>query len=63
MAEDSDRDRPQRRREPDKGRLYREAVYLHRDELDAVVSAAERARVSRSEILRRAVRAYFGIAD
>lgn len=51
------------KREPTKGRLYREVSYLHEDEAEAVEEAARKDRCSRSEIVRRAVRAYFGIED
>lgn len=51
------------KREPTKGRLYREVSYLHSDEEAAVEEAAQRERCSKSEIIRRAVRAYFGIED
>jgi metal-responsive CopG/Arc/MetJ family transcriptional regulator len=50
-------------REPTKGRLFREAVYLHEDEEEAVERAARKERTSRSEIIRRAIRAYFNIED
>lgn len=53
---------PQRRK-PFKGSLYRESTYLHEDEMKAVEEAAKRERTSKAEILRRCVRAYFGIED
>lgn len=50
-------------RKPFKGNLYRETTYLHADEVAAVEEAAKRERTSKAEILRRCVRAYFGIED
>jgi hypothetical protein len=55
--------RPSERREPDKGRLFREVAYLHADELDGLVKATERMRCSKSEVIRRALRAFLGIED
>ena len=52
-----------RRRPFQDTKLYREAAYLHLDELQAVERAAEKERTSKSEIIRRAIRAYFGIED
>lgn len=51
------------KREPTKGQLYREVAYLHGDEAAAVEEAARRERCSKSEVIRRAVRAYFQIED
>jgi len=56
------RERPDRR-QPTKGRLFREVTYLHEDEQTAVEQAAQRLRCSRSEVIRRAVRAWFEIED
>ncbi|HSL82556.1 MAG TPA: CopG family transcriptional regulator [Thermoanaerobaculia bacterium] len=56
------RERPEKR-EPTKGKLYREVAYLHQDEAEAVERAARKDRTSRSEVIRRAVRAYFKIED
>lgn len=50
-------------REPDKGKLYREVTYLHADELDGLVAAADRFRCSKAEVMRRALRAFLGIED
>lgn len=50
-------------RQPTKGQLFREVAYLHRDEAEAVERAAEKDRTSKSEIIRRAIRAYFEIED
>lgn len=55
--------RPSEEREPDKGRLYREVTYLHADELDGLVEAAERLRCSKAEVMRRALRGFLGIAE
>ncbi|MFP3939020.1 MAG: hypothetical protein ACLF0P_01820 [Thermoanaerobaculia bacterium] len=55
--------RPSAQRKPDKGRLYREVTYLHADELDGLVEAAERLRCSKAEVMRRALREFFGIED
>jgi hypothetical protein len=43
--------------------LIREVSYLHPDEAEALAKRAEMKRVSKSEIIRRALRAYLGIAD
>jgi hypothetical protein len=53
--------RPSEARTPDKGRLYREVTYLHADELDGLVATSERLRCSKSEVIRRALRAFLGI--
>ena len=45
------------------GRLYREVAYLHDDEASELAKAAERLRCSKSEVIRRAVRAFLGIED
>lgn len=57
------RKRPSEAREPDKGKLYREVTYLHADELDGLVKAAERLRCSKAEVMRRALRSFLGIED
>jgi hypothetical protein len=54
---------PPERRQPTKGKLFREVTYLHEDEEQAVEQAARKLRTSRSEVIRRAVRAFFGIED
>ena len=43
--------------------LVREVCYLHPDEAEAVAQRADQKKVSKSEILRRALRAYLGIED
>jgi hypothetical protein len=43
--------------------LVREVSYLHPDEAEALEKRAEVKRVSKSEIIRRALRAYLGIED
>ena len=43
--------------------LVREVSYLHPDEAAALEARAEIKRVSKSEIIRRALRAYLGIED
>ena len=43
--------------------VTREITYLHEDEQAAVEQAAQRLRCSRSEVIRRAVRAWFEIED
>lgn len=51
-------------RRPFKGsKLYREVVYVHLDEAEAIERAAEKERTSKSEIIRRCIRAFFGIED
>jgi len=51
-------------REPTTGRrLYRESVYLHQDEMEAVEEYARKQRCSKAEVLRRTVRAFFKIED
>ena len=44
-------------------RLNRLVAYVHDDEFRAVVDAARRQRVSRGEIVRRALRKYLRIED
>ena len=43
--------------------LVREVAYLHRDEVEALARKAEKERTSKSEIIRRALRAYLGVED
>jgi hypothetical protein len=43
--------------------LIREVGYLHADEAAALAKHAELKRVSKAEIIRRALRAYLGIED
>jgi hypothetical protein len=43
--------------------LVREVCYLHPDEVEALTRRAELKKSSRSEIMRRALRAYLGIED
>lgn len=52
------------KRRPAKSRgLVREVAYPHRDEADALARNAEKERTSKSEIIRRALRAYLGVDD
>lgn len=51
-------------REPATARgLAREVCYLPPDETEALTRRAEARRASKSEIIRRALRAYLGIED
>jgi metal-responsive CopG/Arc/MetJ family transcriptional regulator len=43
--------------------LVREVAYMHEDESEAIDRRAKKERASKSEIIRRAVRAYLGIED
>ena len=43
--------------------LVREVCYLHPDEVEALAQRADMKMVSKSEIMRRALRAYLGIED
>lgn len=54
---------PQRRKHKTKGGLTRETAYLYDDEEAALEARAEKERTSKSEIMRRALRAYVGIKD
>jgi hypothetical protein len=58
----SDTDSRERRPATQRG-LFRESVYLHPDELAAVEEYARRKRCSKTEVLRRAARAFLGIED
>ena len=51
------------KREPTVGKLYREVAYLHQDEAEGLEKAAEQMRCSKSEVIRRALRAFLGIED
>lgn len=57
MSDDTLKDR-----EPT-GRLYREISYMHEDEARALARAAKKMRCSKSEVIRRAVRAFLNIED
>lgn len=46
-----------------KGGLTRETAYLYEDEEIALEARAAKERCSKSEIMRRALRAYLGIED
>ena len=46
-----------------KGGLTRETAYLYEDEERALEERAARERCSKSEVMRRALRAYLGIGD
>lgn len=41
--------------------LIREVAYLHGDEVEALARKAAKERTSKSEIIRRALRAYLGV--
>lgn len=43
--------------------LVREVSYVHEDEARALEERAKKERASKSEIIRRALRAYLGIED
>jgi hypothetical protein len=43
--------------------LVREVSYLHPDEAEALKKRVELKRVSKAEIIRKALRAYLGIKD
>lgn len=43
--------------------LVREVSYVHEDEARALDERAKKERTSKSEIIRRALRAYLGIED
>jgi hypothetical protein len=43
--------------------LVREIGYVHEDEARALTARAKKERTSKSEIIRRALRAYLGIED
>lgn len=43
--------------------LVREVAYLHPDESEALEQRAKKERTSKSEIIRRALRAYLGVED
>jgi hypothetical protein len=57
-----ERDREERKPSTARG-LVREVSYLHPDEAEALKKRAELKRVSKAEIIRRALRAYLGIED
>ena len=60
----SERARDLEARKPATARgLVREVSYLHPDEAEALKRRAELKRVSKAEIIRRALRAYLGIED
>lgn len=52
-----------KRKHVTKGGLTRETAYLYEDEESALELRAEKERTSKSEIMRRALRAYLGIDD
>jgi Ribbon-helix-helix protein, copG family len=53
----------QKKRVRTKGGLIRAVAYLHEDEDEALERAAKRLRTGRSEVIRRAIRAFLGIED
>ena len=56
-------DAPKERRRFAGTNLVREVSYMHEDEAEALDLRAKKERTSKSEIIRRAVRAYLGIED
>jgi hypothetical protein len=56
-------DTPKERRRFAGTNLVREVSYMHEDEAEALDKRAKKERTSKSEIIRRAVRAYLGIED
>lgn len=52
-----------RQKHTTKGGLTRETAYLYDDEENALEERAARERCSKSEIMRRALRAYLDIKD
>jgi len=56
-------DTPKERRRFAGTNLVREVSYMHEDEAQALDLKAKKERTSKSEIIRRAVRAYLGIED
>lgn len=53
----------ERQKHTTKGGLTRETAYLYDDEERALEERAGRERCSKSEVIRRALRAYLGVAD
>ena len=62
MPKASTTSRP-RQKHTTKGGLTRETAYLYEDEEIALEARAVKERCSKSEIMRRALRAYLGIED
>jgi len=56
-------DTPKERRRFPGTHLVREISYMHEDESRALELRAKRERTSKSEIIRRAVRAYVGMEE
>lgn len=54
---------PERKKHTTKGGLTRETAYLYDDEEQALEERATKERCSKSEIIRRALRAYLRIED
>ena len=55
---------PKRPPKPTVGRgLVREIAYLHADEDAALVAYAQRKRISKTEVIRQALRAFLGVED
>lgn len=59
---DRDKDATERKRFAGTN-LVREVSYVHEDEARALDERAKKERTSKSEIIRRALRAYLGIED
>jgi hypothetical protein len=57
------RSRRERRKHVTKGGLVRETAYLYEDEEQALAQRADRERTSKSEIIRRALRAYLRLLE
>ncbi len=58
-----DRDKTEERKRFAGTNLVREVSYVHEDEARALDERAKKERTSKSEIIRRALRAYLGIED
>ena len=59
----SDKEKPPIPKPFTAGGLIREVSYLHRDEAEALALRAKKERVTKAEIIRRALRLYLGIED
>ena len=58
-----ERNEPQARKPATARGLVREVCYLHPDEVEALEKRAKIKMASKSEIMRRSLRAYLGIED
>jgi hypothetical protein len=59
----NEQDEGGRRRPATTRGLIREVSYLHPDEAEALQQRAEEKKISKSELIRRALRIYLGIKD